>query len=149
VFVALAASRAYQDRQMRGVFEAYLRAPRVALTPADPKASDGLATTFVVANLRGDRCPAETVEVTLDGPGRRTVKARVDRAASDPTRVFFATYSPRGDDRAPTVAVDASARSCLDRVERVDPAGMPLLLNATLDPGWRGGRLHQRLASMW
>jgi hypothetical protein len=147
--VALAVSRAYQDRQMRGLFETYLRAPRSPMTTTSRPSTDGLATEFIVADLRGSRCALETVTVTLDGPGRRTVQAHVDRAANEPTRVFFASYTLRDWEGAPSVTVDEPARSCLERVERVDPAGMPLLLNATLDPGWRDKRLHQRLARIW
>jgi hypothetical protein len=146
---SLAAARAYQDHQVRGVLEAYLRAPRQPLTSQARKAADGLATAFVVADLGGDRCPAGTIAVTLHGPGKRTVQAHVDRATGEPTRVFFAAYSPRDDERTALVTVDESAGSCLERVDRVDPAGMPLLLNATLEPHWRDGRLHQRLVSIF
>jgi hypothetical protein len=147
--VAVAVSRAYQDRQMRGLFETYLRAPRSPLAPPPRPSADGLATEFIVADLRGNRCPLETVAVTLDGPGRRTVQAHLNRAANEPTRVFFASYALRDWEGVPSVTVEESARSCLERVDRVDPAGMPLLLNATLDPGWRNERLHQRLARIW
>lgn len=149
LFTSLAASRSFQDRRMRGVFEAYFRAPRLALWPPAEHASDGMTTAFLVADLRGDRCPFQTIAVTLDGPGGRTVEARVDPAANEPTRVFFAAYARQGDQTTPSVTVEESARSCLERVDRIDPAGMRLLLNATLEPGWRDERLHQRLASIW
>jgi len=147
--IALGATRAYQDRQMRGLFETYLRAPRSPLTPALSRSVDGLATELIVADLVGTRCPLETIAVTLDGPGGRTVHAHVDRAATNPTRVFFASYRLRDDEVMPSVTVEESARSCLERVDRVDVTGMPLLFNATLEPGWRDERLHQRLASIW
>ena len=134
---------------MRGLFEAYLRAPRSPLMPARPWASDGLATELIMADLRGSRCPLETIAVTLGGPDRRTVHAHVDRTAAEPTRVFFASYTLRDDKGAPSVTVEESAQSCVERVDRVDIAGMPLLLNATLEPGWRHERLHQRLTSIW
>jgi len=146
---ALVVSRAYQDSQMHALFERYLRAPRSSLTPALQRSSDGLATEFIVADLRGNRCPLDTIAITLGGPGRRTVQAHVDRAAIEPTRVFFAAYFPRDDEGTPSVTVEESARSCLERVDRVDVAGIPLLLNVTLEPGWRGERLHQRLTSIW
>jgi hypothetical protein len=147
--IALGATRTYQDRQMRGLFETYLRAPRSPLPPVLSRSADGLATELIVADLGGTRCPLETIAVTLDGPGGRTVRAHVDRGATEPTRVFFASYGFRDDEGAPAVTVEESARSCLERVDRVDVAGMPLLLNATLEPGWRNERLHQRLASIW
>jgi len=145
---SLAATRVYQDRQMRRLFETYLQAPRLPLGSSAPKAPDGLGTALLVADLGGDRCPLESVAVTLVGPGRRTVPVRVNRTAAEPTRVFFAAYAPRGE-TAPSVAVDPSAQPCLVRVDRVDSAAMPLLLNATLEPGWRDQTLHQRLASLW
>ena len=147
--VALGATRAYQDRQMRSLFETYLRAPRSPMSPALARSSDGLATELIVADLGGTGCPLETIAVTLDGPGGRTVHAHVDRAATEPTRVFFASYGLRDDEGSPSVTVEDSARACLERVDRVGVTGMPLLLNATLEPGWRDGRLHQRLASIW
>jgi len=147
--VAVVVSRAYQHRQMRALFETYLRAPRSPLTPALRRSSDGLATEFLVADLRGNGCPLETIAITLSGPGGRTMQAHVDRAAHEPTRVFFASYTLRYDESVPSVAVEEFAHSCLERVDRVDVAGIPLLLNATLEPGWRGEGLHQRLASLW
>jgi hypothetical protein len=146
---ALVVSRAYQDRQMRALFETYLRAPRSPMTADLRRSSDGLVTEFIVADLRGNQCPLETIAITLDGPVRRTVQAHVDRAGADPTRVFFASYTLRHGESTSSVTVEESGHSCLERVDRVDVAGMPLLLNATLEPGWRGERLHQRLASIW
>jgi hypothetical protein len=146
---ALGATRAYQDRQMRELFATYLRAPRPPLSAALPWAPDGLATELIVADLRGTGCPLETIAVSLEGLARRTVHAHVDRASTEPTRVFFAFYSLRDDESTPSVTVEESARSCLEPVDRVDAAGMPLLLNVTLEPGWRNERLHQRLASIW
>ena len=133
---------------MRGVFEAYLRAPTLPLMSEEVRAPDGLATAFVVADLRGDRCPLDTIAVTLDGPEARTVNARVNRAGES-TRVFFASYRARDNQRVPEVTVEAAARPCLTSVSRVDVTDLPLLLNAVLEPDWRGQRLHQRLAGLW
>jgi len=142
------ATRVYQDRKLRAMLDDYLAAPR---RPFDGHPSHGprLVTTFAVADIGGSRCPVDSVMVTIDGYWHRTIQAPVDRESSEPTHVVFTEYTWSGDETPVTVTVPPAQQPCLSQVANIDTSTFPVLLNATLAPGWRESRLHQRLTSLW
>src|SRR5262252_8339310 len=103
--------------------------------------------TFAVADVGGSRCPGDSVMVTIDGFWHRTIQAPVDRESVEPTHVVFTEYKWSGDETPVTVTVPPAQQPCLSQVANIDTSAFPVLLNATLAPGWREARLHQRLTS--
>jgi hypothetical protein len=142
------AARAYQDRAVRALLDEYLKAPRRQVL-ADPVDHPRLVTTFVIAEVGGARCSADSVPVTIHGRSPRTVEARIDRRSPEPTHVLFADYQLEPEEYAVGVTVPADDERCLTQVASIDASTFPVLLEATLAPGWRDARLHQRLTSLW
>jgi hypothetical protein len=141
-------TRTYQDRAVRALLDGYLAAARRPLV-ADATDRQALVTTFVVADVGGNRCAADSVPLTIHGRWTRTVEARIDRRSSEPTHVLFADYQRDPEEDSVSVTVPADAESCLTQVASIDTSAFPVLLNATLAPGWRSAPLHQRLTSLW
>jgi hypothetical protein len=148
VAVVLGTTRVYQHRRLRAEFEQYLVAAR---RPLASSVSHGtrLITTFGIADVGGEHCRVDSVPITIHGHWRRTVEAPVNRVSSEPTHVLFAEYTWDTDREPVTVTVPSESDSCLSKVSAIDASAFPVLLNATLAPGWRTASLHQRLASLW
>jgi hypothetical protein len=148
VALIVGVTRTRQDRVLRALLDEYLAAPRHPLADQAMRGSP-LVTTFAVADLGGQRCPVDSVDVTIDGAWHRTMEVRVDRRSAEPTHVVFAEYQWPRDGKPVSVTVPAEQEVCLSGVSRIDTSTFPVLLNATLAPGWRQARLHQRLTSLW
>src|SRR5262249_12098161 len=139
--------------------------------PAEQTAAGSIGTIaseYLVARVGGERCGAVRVPVTLryrspdfHGDFSRTVSVALGAGASAadvPAAVFY-RFRPAADAADITdqwsdyqfrgVELDARDRECLERVERIaDTRRFPLLLSATLGPGWQDGALYQTLASV-
>ncbi|HWW88768.1 MAG TPA: hypothetical protein VNZ26_34485 [Vicinamibacterales bacterium] len=151
--------RAFQDRQVGELFDAYLASPRetLALDRAAPGQLHALPmptgqvypSTFLEVDFRPASCgpqPSVTFryEPRPDAELSRTVIAD-NRDSSEVTRVFAPVYEYfRG------LEFSDEREGCVVSVRRVtDTRALPLLLNATLDPGWRREPLHERIANPW
>jgi hypothetical protein len=63
--------------------------------------------------------------------------------------VVFTEYKWSDDATPVRVTVPPAQQPCLSQVTSIDASSFPVLLNATLAPGWHDTRLHQRLTSLW
>jgi len=174
VAAAVAVARTMQKPGARALLAAYDQAPTEAvpatrislddggvrlLTPIFDGASQepGPRHAMVVVDVLPDHCASPSVDLTFryqrvgvpaDLDFSRSVTVPADAAVSEPTRVFFPAYGKRGGDpEAGFIGIDvpAAQADCI-RVARVrDTRSLPLLLDATLPPGWENGPLYARV----
>ena len=150
--------RAYQTTRVTSLFTSYVAAAKVKLDPS-PAAPDG--AVFLASRSLG-RFDGDLIEVDIDRercgePAGITFKYEPASASPDfthavtiprtagspgPTRVFLAVF-----EYFKGVQIPASMAGCVAGAYRLsDPATFPLLVDATLPPGWEHLPLYQRLA---
>jgi hypothetical protein len=174
VAAAVAVARTVQKGGARTLLAAYDQAPTEAvpatrislddgrvrlLTPMFDDASQepGPRYALVVVDVLPDRCASSSVDLTFryqrlgvpaDLDFSRLVTVPAAAAVREPTRVFFPAYGKGGSDpEAGFIGIDVPAAQvdCI-RVARVrDTRSLPLLLDATLPPGWENRPLYARV----
>jgi hypothetical protein len=146
---ALVVTRAYQERRTAALMNSYLGEAHVAVDLSDIGAvqhvTDG-GSQLLSLELNLSACAASQTVSFRYLPGRfdlaRTVVVRRPPGMTGTARVLAPAFAGlAGIDLAPP------SRECVTRVSRLaDVRPFPLLLNATLLPGWERRGLHQRLA---
>jgi hypothetical protein len=146
---ALVAARFYQEGQARRLLNMYVAA---AKEPIDPAAAlsiplDGLWPQFVEVDLDQPACapsPAVTFhyDAVPDADFTRRITIARQAPAAGPTKIFLPVF-----ERYRGLDVSGAAPGCLVGAYRfTDLKSFPLLLGATLPPGWTSLPLYQRLA---
>lgn len=174
VAAAVAVARTVQKPGARALLDAYDQAPTEAVPASRISLDDGhirlLTSMFdrasqepgprhalVVVDVLSDGCASSSVDLTFryqrvgvpaDFDFSRSVTVPAAAAGSEPTRVFFPAYGMgAGDPEAGFIGIDvpAAQADCI-RIARVrDTRSLPLLLGATLAPGWENGPLYARV----
>jgi hypothetical protein len=167
IVVPLAALRAYQQRHVTHLIEAYLDAPTMPIAVSAAPAADartllqpvGLSRSpepdvraeYVAADIGGRDCGAAMVPVTVRYatlPGYTDLSQQFDVAierSGPPFRLLLPVYYSPGGYFA-GIEVPDGDRQCvpaLRRATRIDE--MPVLPTLTLPPGWRDLPLYQTL----
>jgi hypothetical protein len=154
--VVLWAARAYQQPGMRSLLNEYVTAsrepiplaqvlssvPAIRVSPhTDPETAD-----FIAVDLNGSLCgPHAAVAFRYEeGPRRpygRSFDVPAGARAAGLTEIFMPIY-----DGFRRIELSDAPPGCVDGVYRIrDARKFPLLLEATLTPGWRRMPLFQRL----
>ena len=129
------------------------------LTPIfdDAGQEPGMRYAMLVVDFPPERCVPAPVEVTfryqrVGVPAEldfsHTVSVPAVAPGSKPGRVFFPAYGIGGGDPSPGfigIEVPAVEADCVRVVQIRDTRSLPLLLDATLLPGWESGPLHARV----
>jgi hypothetical protein len=174
VAAAVAIARTVQKPGARALLAAYDQAPTEAvpatriplddgrvrlLTPMFDDASQEPAPrhAMVVVDVLSDHCASSSVDLTFryqnvgvpaDLDFSRSVTVPAAAAGREPTRLFFPAYGRGGgyrDSGFIGIDVPPAQADCI-RVARVrDVRSLPLLLDATLPPGWESGPLYARV----
>lgn len=155
VVVPLSGLRIYQQRQVRGLMDEYITAPKTPIS-LGVQDSDGLYhvpgpsrladVRFIEIDLNGWMCGARGQMIFRYDRNQpndnysRTIDIPVS-AARDVTRVFAPIYAAAFQG----VEFRDSAPNCLAGAYWVDTDHRPLLLSATLAPEWQRRPLYQRL----
>lgn len=148
----LLAARSYQTRLARQLLNAYIAAPKTVVeAPESPLAGLGHSEWPQLLEIQlnemacGERPEVtfryEKADINLDFTRTMTVRHRSVERARGPTRIFLPVFEKfAGLDLAKVPP------GCLVGVHRVtDLRPFPLLLGATLPPGWEAQPLYQRL----
>lgn len=161
ILLPLITLRWYQQRQATSLFTAYIQTPRepiltgavtedghyVVLQPTIERPTEFL-TQFVEVDLNSNSC-ARTAAVTFrydpafpNEDFTRTVSIDHALASAGVTRIFIVLY-----ERFRAVEFSGVQPGCILGVYRlVGLRSLPVLLDATLRPGWERLPLYQRLA---
>jgi hypothetical protein len=149
------AARWYQQAAARSLLGSYLAAPRSELAVAPTHASqpairvsrhtDPETADFIVVDVNGSRCGERAAVAFKYDENARRAYSRVFRVPRDErsglTHIFMPIY-----DGFRRIEFEDSPRGCIEGVYRVrESERFPLLLEATLRPGWRRAPLYQRL----
>lgn len=167
VVLPLAALRAYQQRHVTHLIEAYLDMPTTPIAVSAAPAADArtllqpvdlarspepdVRAEYVAADVGGRGCGAATVPVTVRYatlPGYTDLSQRFDVAidrSGAPFRLLLPVYYSPGGYFAGIEVPDGDERcvASLRRATRID--GTPVLPTLTLPPGWRELPLYQTL----
>jgi hypothetical protein len=147
----LAVTRAYQERRAAALLNAYLMAPHMAVDAADRAALQHLGAggpQLLDVELNLPACAAsQNVRFSYDVPSpsfdfSRTVAVRTPPGVSGTTRILTPAFEGLA-----AIDLTPASKGCMARVSRLaDVRPFPLLLDATLVPGWERRGLHQRFA---
>jgi hypothetical protein len=146
---ALALLRSYQERNAAALLNSYLAAPRVAVDTSDRAALDQIVAggrVLLDIELNLSACAAsQNVLFRYDVPSpgldfSRTVAVRTPSGVSGTARVLAPAFEGFAG-----INLTPPSQGCVARVSRLaDARPFPLLLNATLVPGWERRGLYQR-----
>jgi hypothetical protein len=150
---ALLVMRFYQERQAGALLTSYLASPRVDVDPSDRAALRQMTSAgpqFLDVELNLPACaPAQKVSFKYDVADplldfSRTVAVRASSGTSGTTSVLASAF-----DGFAGIELTPPSKGCVARVSRIaDVRPFPLLLSATLAPGWERHGLYQRFADL-
>jgi hypothetical protein len=167
----LLVARAYQQRHVRSMIEAYVEAPRETLS-AEPHVTGArvlmrlpmlwdrldparrVNEEYIVAEFSPRLCDAVRLPVTFryDSPIDATdysLDVSVALREHDrPTQIFFPAYATRDWSRFAGVELPVGFEACLQQVARVrDLRATPMLLNLDLTPDWNQRPLYHTISA--
>jgi hypothetical protein len=167
--LTLAMLRGYQQRHVAALVDQYLHMPRVPVplsfsaagghTHVDTghlweggDASNRFATRYLVAEFTSSHCQAASVPIRVTYEPDITGVAKTSRvpiSSDGSTLRLIPVYRHTGYYRFSGFDLPDAYGGCLKSVSRLaDLHDVPLLLDLTLDAGWRTTHLYQRL-SKW